>query len=106
MSITRPSTLSQEEMDRLLEKLANHGARITMVDPRVTSVQTWILSTIGVAIVGLAGWGIKSINDLNRTMTIVVTQNGYRDDHVKRIEQRLEFVDNRVVVLERDKKGR
>lgn len=99
--ITRPSTLSPEEMDRLLEKLANHGARITMVDPRVTSVQTWILSTIGVSIVGLAGWGIKSINDLNQTMTRVVTQNEYRDDHVKRIEQHLQAVDSRVVNLEK-----
>ena len=101
MSITKPSMLSQEDMDRLLEKLANNGAKITMVDPRVTSVQTWILSTIGVAIVGLAGWGIKSINDLNQTMTRVVTQNEYRDDHVKRIEQHLETVDGRVVILER-----
>lgn len=104
MSITKPSTLSQEEMDRLLERLANHGARITMVDPRVTSVQTWILSTIGISIVGLAGWGIKSINDLNQTMTRVVTQNEYRDDHVKRIDQHLEAVDSRVTTLER--KGR
>lgn len=104
MSITKPSTLSQEEMDRLLERLANHGARITMVDPRVTSVQTWILSTIGISIVGLAGWGIKSINDLNQTMTRVVTQNEYRDDHVRRIDQHLEAVDTRVTTLER--KGR
>lgn len=88
-------------MDRLFEKLVNHGAKITMVDPRVTSTQTWILSTIGVSIVGLAAWGIKSINDLNQTMTRVVTQNEYRDDHVKRIEQHLEAVDGRVITLER-----
>ena len=101
MSITKPATLTQEEMDRLLERLANHGARITMVDPRVTSVQTWILSTIGVSIVGLAAWGIKSINDLNQTMTRVVTQNEYRDDRINRIDQHLEAVDTRVLVLER-----
>lgn len=101
MSITKPSMLSQEDMDKILEKLAKQGASITMVDPRVTSVQTWILSTIGISIVGLAGWGIKSINDLNQTMTRVVTQNEYRDDHVKRIEQHLEAVDSRVVILER-----
>ncbi len=101
MSITRPPTLSPEEMDRLLERLADRGARITMVDPRVTSVQTWILGTIGVAVVGLAGWGIQSINNLNNTMTRVLTQNEYRDDHVNRIEQHLESVDGRVVTLER-----
>jgi len=101
MSLTRPPVLSQEDMDRLLEKLVNHGAKITMVDPRVTGVQTWILSTIGVSVVGLAAWGIKSINDLNQTMTKVVTQNEYRDDHLQRIEQHLESVDGRVGALER-----
>lgn len=101
MSITKPSTLTQEEMDKLLERLANHGARITMVDPRVTSVQNWMLGTIGVAMLGLAGWGIQSINALNNTMTRVLTQNEYRDAHVQRIEQHLETVDSRVIGLER-----
>lgn len=100
MSITRPPTLTPEEMDRLLERLANRGAQISMVDPRVTSLQTWILSTIGVSILGLAGWGVQSINNLNTTMTRVLTQNEYRDDHVNRIEQHLESVDGRVVTLE------
>jgi len=101
MSITRPSTLSQEEMDKLLERLADRGASITMLDPRVTSTQTWILVTIGAVGISVAGWGIKSINDLNQTMIRVVTQNEYRDEHVKRIETHLESVDGRVVTLER-----
>lgn len=101
MSITKPSTLTQEEMDRLFERLANHGAKLTMVDPRVTSVQTWILSTIGVSIVGLAAWGIKSINDLNQTMIRVLTENEYRDERMKRLETHMEAVDGRVVILER-----
>lgn len=101
MSITKPSTLTQEEMDRLFERLANHGASLTMVDPRVTSVQTWILSTIGIAIVGLAGWGIKSINDLNQTMATMLVRYDYDTKRVERIEQHLESVDARVVTLER-----
>lgn len=72
-----------------------------MVDPRVTSVQNWVLGTIGLAMVGLAGWGVQSINALNTTMTRVLTQNEYRDAHVQRIEQHLETVDSRVVVIER-----
>lgn len=101
MSITRPSTLSQEEMDRLLDRIASHGAKLTMVDPRVTSVQTWILSTIGVSIVGLAGWGIKSINDLNQTMATMLVRYDYDIKRVERIENHLEAVDTRVVTLER-----
>jgi hypothetical protein len=99
--ISRPPTLSQEEMEKLIERLANHGAQITMADPRVTSIQTWLLATIGVAIVGGIGWGVKSINDLNQTVTRVVTQNEYRDDRINRIETHLEKVDGRVVTIER-----
>lgn len=99
--ITRPPTLSPEEMDKLLERLANHGARITMADPRVTSIQTWLLATIGVALVGGIGWGVKSINDLNQTVTRVVTQNEYRDDRIGRVERHIEAVDSRVNTLER-----
>lgn len=99
--ITRPPTLSQEEMEKLIERLANHGARITMADPRVTSIQTWLMATIGVSLVGGIGWGVKSINDLNQTVTRVVTQNEFRDDRIGRVERHIEAVDHRVIVLER-----
>lgn len=101
MSITKPPSLTQEDIDRLVERAAARGASITMQDSLVTSVQTWILSAIGASVLGLGTWGIKSINDLNQTMIRVVTQNEFRDDHVDRIERHLEVVDGRVVVLER-----
>lgn len=99
--ITRPPTLSQEEMEKLIERLADRGAQITMADPRVTSIQTWLLATIGVSLVGGVGWGVKSINDLNQTVTRVVTQNEYRDDRIGRVERHIEAVDGRVIILER-----
>jgi hypothetical protein len=99
--ITRPPTLSQEEMEKLIERLANHGARITMADPRVTTIQTWLLTTIGASLVIGIGWGVKSINDLNQTVTRVVTQNEYRDDRIGRVERHIEAVDSRVNTLER-----
>lgn len=115
MSIVRPKTLTPEEMDRLMERLANSGAQISMVDPRVTSAQTWILATIGASFVGLAGWGIKSINDLNQTMVKVVTQNEYRDREtasmkeeivtlradVAGMKEHIKAVDGRLVNIER-----
>lgn len=88
-------------MDKLIERLANHGAKITMLDPRVTGAQAWVLATIGLTLVGVGGWGIKSINDLNKTMTIVVTQNEYRDKQLQRVEQHVEILDGRIVNLER-----
>ena len=101
MSITRPSTMSQEDLDRFMEKLARHGASVKIDDARVTSFQTWVLATIGITLVGVGGWGIKSINDLNQTMTVVVTQNAYRDKQLQRVEDHVEILDGRVVILER-----
>jgi uncharacterized radical SAM superfamily Fe-S cluster-containing enzyme len=99
--ITRPSTLSPEEMDRLMERIANSGARITMQDPRVTSLQTWILVTIGTMAIAVGAWGIKSINDLNQNMAMMLIRYDYDTKRVERIEQHVEYVDGRVVVLER-----
>lgn len=101
MSITRPPTLSPEEMDRLLERLANSGARITMADPRVTSVQTWIMVTIGAVGISVAGWGVKSIQDLNQNMAAMLVRYEYDTERVKRLERHVEHVDGRVVILER-----
>lgn len=101
MSITRPSTLSQEEMERLIERLANHGARISMTDPRVTSVQTWLMVTIGAVGISVAGWGVKSINDLNQNMAAMLVRYEYDTRRVERLERHVEYVDGRVVILER-----
>lgn len=99
--ITRPPTLSQEEMDKLMERLANSGARITMQDPRVTSAQTWILVSIGTAGIAVAGWGIKSISDLNQNMATMLTRYEYESKRMDRVERHVEHVDGRVVILER-----
>lgn len=101
MGITRPPTLTPEEMDKLMERLANSGARITMQDPRVTSVQTWMLVTMGTVGIAVAGWGIKSINDLNQNMATMLTRYEYDSRRMDRIERHVELVDGRVVILER-----
>ena len=124
MSITRPPTLSPEEMDLLMQRIANSGAKITMLDPRVTSAQTWLLSVIGVAMTGFLGWNIKSIQDLNQTVKVVQTQYEFllkqadrteewkdrvnqrvdqRAGQVDRIEEHVEAVDGRVTTLERSR---
>lgn len=104
MSVTRPTAFTTEELEKvekLLEKVIHSGAKINMLDSRVTNAQTWVLATIGVSLMGIGGWGIKSINELNQTMTRVVTQNEYRDAQVNRIERHIESIDERVVTLER-----
>jgi hypothetical protein len=99
--ITRPSTLTPEEMEKLIERLANHGARISMTDPRVTSVQTWIMVTMGGIGIAVGGWGVKSINDLNQNMAAMLVRYEYDTRRVERIERHIEVVDGRVVTLEK-----
>lgn len=101
MGITRPPTLTPEEMDKLMERLANSGARITMQDPRVTSLQTWVLVTIGTVGIAVAGWGIKSINDLNQNMATMLIRYEYDTRRMDRVEEHVKYVDGRVVILER-----
>lgn len=127
MAITRPPTLTPEEMDMLLQRLSNSGAKITMLDPRVTSAQTWLLSVIGVAMTGFLGWNIKSIQDLNQTVKVVQTQYEFlikqadrmdvkldrtieRADENKgtigRIERHVENIDGRVTTVENRSRNR
>lgn len=114
MTITRPSTLTPQEMDALIQRLHHQGAKITMLDPRVTSAQTWLLTTVGLAMVGFLGWNIQSIQTLNQTLAVLMEQNKYRDtqiaeirlemaqkDQVGRIERHIESVDGRVTTLEK-----
>lgn len=124
MAITRPPTLSKEEMDMLLERMANSGAKITMLDPRVTSAQTWLLSVIGVAMTGFLGWNIKSIQDLNQTVKVVQTQYEFlikqadrmdvkldrtieraeeNNGTIVRVERHIEAIDGRVTTIERSR---
>lgn len=104
MSITRPSTLSEEEMSKLMERLANHGARITMTDPRVTSVQNWIFASIGAVLLLLGAWVGQSITELNKNMAKVIEQNAYGQRVNDAQDARLDIYDERLRQVERQVK--
>lgn len=96
MAITRPPTLTPEEMDLLMQRIANSGAKITMLDPRVTSAQAWLLGVIGVAMTGFLGWNIKSIQDLNQTMMVVQTQYAFLIKQQDRLDARVDKATDRL----------
>ena len=91
-------------MEKLIERLSDRGARITMADPRVTSAQTWLLVAVGTAFIGCGGWLIKSVNDLNATMGKVVTQNEYTTQALRNMDSRIDRQDERLRVVERTAK--
>jgi hypothetical protein len=97
---TRPSSLSPEDAEKIIREMARRGASIQMTDARFTALQTWLLGAIGVAIIGSAAWLIQSVNELNITMTRVVTQNEARDAESVRMRQHIEALDKRIIALE------
>ena len=88
--ISRPSVLTKSDIDRLLTAIENRGGNINISDPRVTQIQTYVISCVGIVLLGLGGWLVNSINTLNTTMQRVVTTNEYTvkaiDDHTRRLE--------------------
>lgn len=84
-----------------MERLANTGARITMADPRVTSVQNWIFAGIGGTLLLLGGWVGTSINELNKNMTKVIEQNAYGQRVNDAQDNRLDSYDTRLRAVER-----
>lgn len=110
MPITRPPTLTPEEMDKLLDRLANTGAKLTMTDPRVDRVHNWLLATIGAVIIVVGGWTIQSINTLNQTMVKVIEQNSQalrtndaQDRRFDNVDRRMDTFDSRLRDEERKK---
>jgi hypothetical protein len=105
MNETRPSSLTPKDIENIATEVARRGASIHMTDARFTAVQTWLLTAIGIAIIGLGTWLIKSVNELNITMTRVVTQNESRDAEAVRIRQHIDSIDRRLVDVERPAGG-
>lgn len=91
MSITRPVSLTKENLDEIVKAFESRGGSIVMQDPRVSQVQVWMWGALGAGFLVLGGWLINSVNELNRTMERVVTTNEYIakmiDDHAERIKQ-------------------
>lgn len=133
MPITRPPTMSEKDLDELLQRLANSGAKLQMLDPRVTQAQTWLLSVIGVAITGFIGWNIKTNQDMAQNQQVFNTRYEFlikQSDRIEsrvdrvlektdrnaekiesvtgkadRLERHAESIDNRLTVIERGARG-
>lgn len=97
-------------MDLLLERLANSGAKLTMVDPRVSTIQTWIIATVGTVLVAIGGWGVLSINRLSESLAVVINQITYsertdqaQDKRFDNQDRRLDALDDRLRSLESER---
>lgn len=93
--------LSQEEIEKIVERLGNRGARITMQDPRVSATTNWLLAAIGLIVITVGGWLITTVNELNKGLAIVIQQNEYSERVNDAQDNRLDSYDERLRTVER-----
>lgn len=116
MSITRPSTMSPEEIEKLSEKMAgrgkgmltqhevdkvveglvNRGARVEMKDPRVSAIHNWVIGTIGFGIVSAIGIGISQMSELNKNVAILIERDIQKDRADASQDRRFDNSDRRM----------
>lgn len=115
MPITRPPNMSQEEIEKLSEKMArskgmltqaevdkvveglvNRGARVEMKDPRVTAAHNWLLGTIGLAIVSGIGLGLSQMSDLNKNVAILIERDVQNRSWDASQDRRMDSSDHRM----------
>lgn len=88
---TRSPVITEEQLSRLVHALQRSGASVSVSDPRVSQVQTWILGLVGAGLVAAGIWVGQSINVLSTTLASAVARlDQYGTtlaDHEQRIRQ-------------------
>jgi hypothetical protein len=83
---TRPA-ITEEQLQRLLAAIQRSGASVNVSDPRVTSLQTWLLGLVGTGVVaGLVMVG-SSVIDLRAEFVAWRTRWEMVMDHEQRLRQ-------------------
>jgi hypothetical protein len=90
---TRPSSMSPEEVERILKSLGDRGASIRLSDPRLSQIIAWAAICLGTLFTGALTWGVKSINDLNTNVAILIEQQKMSREDADRLDRRLEALE-------------
>ena len=77
MNLTRPNQLTEADRDAIIEAMKEHGAQMTVQDPRFNQIRDWILSAVGAGILALGGYLVHSVDTLNQTMVKYITIQEY-----------------------------
>jgi hypothetical protein len=94
--------MTQEELDRIIKMVESRGASITLSDPRLSQIIAWSAICLGTLFTGALTWGVKSINDLNTNVAILIEQQKTSREETGR---RLDIVERRLEDLERWRYG-
>ena len=80
--------LHPEDIKLIASEIAGGGASVTVADPRVSQVQTWLLGLVGLGIIASLGWLANSVDSLNRNFAAFAEWKGYADQRIERLENR------------------
>jgi hypothetical protein len=76
-------------LERAVEKmLESGGASVTVQDPRVSQVQTWLIGLVGAGIIISLGWLANSVDSLNRNFAAMTEWKTFTDRRIDTLERR------------------
>jgi hypothetical protein len=87
---TRPA-ITEEQLQRLvqsIERMRSEG-NVSLTDPRVSQVQTWILGLVGMGLIAAGCWVAQSISTLSSTVAASVQRLDQYGTTLEDHEQRL-----------------
>lgn len=88
MTETKPSVLSRADIERIAMAMEERGASITVQDPRVSSVQNWLIGLVGTGALVVMGWMANSIDNLNRNMERSIAKQEFMEQRIQRLEEK------------------
>lgn len=86
--ITRPSAMTEEDVNKLARILERRGGTVSIQDPRVSQFQNWLIGLIGLGIIMALGWLASSVDNLNRNFAGMAVWKEYTDQRLNNLERR------------------
>ena len=77
--------LHPEDIELIAARISG-GATISVQDPRVNQVQTWLIGIVGLGIIMSLGWLASSVDNLNRNFAAISQWKQYVDQRLDHLE--------------------
>lgn len=81
--------MSDERLSALEARISEltGGASVTVQDPRVSQIQTWLIGLVGTGIIIVLGWLANSVDNLNRNFAAIAEWRGFVDRRLDNLER-------------------
>lgn len=80
--------MSQADVDRLVKALEQRGGQVSIQDPRVSQVQTWLIGLVGLGVIMALGWLATSVDRLNRNFERITVMQDYMERRLTALERK------------------